>query len=183
MTANMIQPVTAGQGARKEEQCPLHLVILHDGPRALKEADRVVRGLFSKVNELDIHRDEFSFCEVTHPQLLTESVELATDCDLFVFASQDGTTLPVEIVSWLKLWLNRRPQKETALVSLIGSTKSNLLIPPIDRYLRYLAERHQLAFFSSIFSVEEQTSAELTITTFQRSVRYNPCPEGWGLND
>ena len=178
-----MQPVSTDKSTQTVEQCPLHLVTLHDGPRALAEADRLVRGLFSKISELDIHRDEFSFHEVTHPQLLTESVELATNCDLFVFAIEDGTTIPIEVVAWLKHWLNRRPRKETAFVSLIGSSGSDEVSIPINRYFRYLADQNGLAFFSSVFSVEKQRPAELTTNTFQHTIRYNPCPESWGIND
>jgi hypothetical protein len=183
MNANAMQLETTEVAARKQEQFPLHLVILHDGPRALAEATRLVRGLFSKVNELDVHSDEFSFAEITHPQLLTESAELAAGADIFVFATQDGSTLPIEVVAWLKLWLNRRPAKETAFVSLTGSSLGPSLNTPTHQFLRYLAERHQLAFFSSTFTVPKNTAPELTITTFQQTIRYNPCPEGWGLND
>ena len=99
------------------------------------------------------------------------------------FATQDGSTLPIEVVAWLKLWLNRRPAKETAFVSLTGSSLGPSLNTPTHQFLRYLAERHQLAFFSSTFTVPKNTAPELTITTFQQTIRYNPCPEGWGLND
>jgi hypothetical protein len=183
MNANVLHADTTKRTARTDEQCPLHLVILHDGPLALSEANRLVRGLFSKVNDLDVHSDEFSFGEITHPQLLTESAELATEADLFVFATQDGSTLPIEVVAWLKLWLNRRPQKDTAFVSLIGSADGGTLSTLTSQFLRYLAERHQLTFFSSAFTIPTSPSAELTITTFQQTIRYNPCPEGWGLND
>ena len=178
-----MQPVSTAKSARKEEQCPLHLVTLHDGPLALAEANRLVRGLFSKVSELDIHRDEFSFHEVTHPQLLAESVELATNCDLFVFATEDGATLPIEVVAWLKHWLNHRPRKETAFVSLIGSSNGGTGGTPTNQYLRYLAERHQLAFFSGTFNIPNSPSAGPTVPKVQQVLRYNPCPEGWGLND
>ena len=178
-----MQPEMNRMTARHQEQFPLHLVILHDGPLALAQANRLVSGLFSKVSELDFHSDEFSFHEITHPQLLTESAELAAGADLFVFATQDGSTLPIEVVAWLKLWFNRRPAKETAFVALIGSTNGGTLNSPANQYLRYLAERHQLAFFSSAFTVPQHRTTRISISIFQHTIRYNPCPEGWGLND
>ena len=171
-----------------EAKPPFHMVLLHDGDTALAKARRMVERLLRKsLDGLDLHRDELSFAEIAHPEIRTEAAELAAGCDLFIFATVNGSNLPQEVVAWLHQWFESRERKEAALVCLVGSVEGAMLGSPVHQYLQHLTDEHNVAFFSSAFTINEEKlkrSIETCEETFlMREVRCCPRPEGWGINE
>ena len=166
-----------------------HIVLLYDSAMALAATRHIVDTLVGKhVGEADVHRDELSFVEVMHPELRAESIQLTAGCDMFVVATADGTHLPGEVASWIDLWLEMRPEKETALVSIAGTRLGCVQSTAVQNYLHHLAEEHRLSFFSSNFTLPEaelKPAEEVVKSESARRIPHDiaPRPERWGLNE
>jgi hypothetical protein len=189
MITEYSQPVDTS--TENDAKAPFHMVLVHDGERALAEARRIVERLLRRtLAGLDLHRDELSFSEIAHPEIRAEAAELAVGCDLFIFATVNGSNLPDEVVAWLHLWFESRQEKEAALVCLVGVEDGAMLGSPVHLYLQHLSDSHDIAFFSSAFIISgqdpdsrnqkhnEPLSMMRPVTT-----RSFPRPEGWGINE
>jgi hypothetical protein len=160
---------------------PFHVVLLYSGDNILDKARSIVQRVTGEhLTDVDFHQDEFSFSEVMHPELSAETAQLAAECDLFVLATEDGGAVPQAISTWLKAWLNARPLKETALVSLAGSTVGNRC--EVEELLQQLAKTNELTFFSSRMPMPARPSLPPGAAK-SPAPRYAPQPERWGLNE
>ncbi len=166
---------------------PFNIVLIYDHDLAASESRRVIDRLLAKcLPDLDIHRDELSFAEITHPELRGETVELAAECDLFILATITGEGLPAEILGWVNLWLASREDKETALVCLVGSPTGETLESVVHQHLQRIAVQHELAFFSSSFLAKPgRIASDLGGSGFGKAHEnhYDPRPEAWGINE
>jgi hypothetical protein len=166
-------------------EAPFSLVLTHDTHFAAATArHRIVRLLGGCIPNLDIHHDQWSFTELDHAEFRREALELAVGCDIMVVATVERESLPDPVSSWLKLWVETREKKESALVCLVGSPGGKLLNTPVQMQLQALALERDLAFFSSGFAEDQQAPATLkgrASEPFRRS--YIVRPEGWGINE
>jgi hypothetical protein len=166
---------------------PFHIVLLHDGATALKGARHMVETIIGKhLYDVEVHRDELSFAEVMHPELRAETTQIAAGCDVLVFATVDGSHLPGAIATWLENWLEMRPEKETALLSIVGTKAGVVSTSSVEDYLRHVAATHGISFFSSSLTLPEddedmKAGAQAPATRVPHNVR--PRPERWGLNE
>lgn len=172
-------------GAGAEIELPFSLVIAHDtAAAAAKAGDRIVGLLGGCIPNLDIHRDQWSFYELDHPEFRREALELAARCDIFVIATVDREGLPESVRSWLEQWVKTRERKESALVCLVGSRQGKLLGTPVQTELQALAAAHDLAFFASGFVQQESfTNPESKPARGPIHTGYAPRPEAWGINE
>lgn len=168
-----------------EEARPLQVTLLYEGEIALKEARKTVKAVADERKVCaETQIDEFSFAEVKHPELLNETVQLARDSDILVVSVENGICLPLEVSSWLDTWLKARPNKATALVSLVGRGGYGTGSPPVEEQLREIALKNELAFFAnSYFSAVAPAIAPIATTPRWSEVNYLPPPERWGLNE
>jgi hypothetical protein len=166
-----------------------NLVLLHDNEIAAARARFSLGRLLAGIPAADLHRDQWSFSELSHAEFRREALELAVPCDLFALATTDEEALPAEVSSWLKLWMQTREKKETALVCLVGSRDGKVISTPVQDDLQRLAEAHHLTFFASSFILPEPDAAiRIEAVTQRHSARfcldfYLPRPEGWGINE
>lgn len=176
-----------------ESRCPslaneppaFNLVITHDCPAAALEArfsvERLLSGFFSA---LDIHRDEWSFSELGHPDFQREALELAANCDLLVVSAASTNQLPKTMEDWLKSWARLRERKETAMVCLTHSAHGKPVINCVLETVRDLAESNGLSFFSSSFASRHLPPGHANSTKIEvPAYRYTPRPEAWGINE
>jgi len=175
---------------QNDAEAPFQMVLVHDGETALAEARRMVGRLLKRsLAGLDVHRDELSFLEIAHPEIRTEAAELAAGCDLFIFATVNGSNLPEEVVAWLHLWFESREKKEAALVCLVGSDEGAILGSSVQLYLQHLSARTSVVFFSSAFIMSRMDldsrsqRPDETLTMGHVAARSFPRPEGWGINE
>jgi hypothetical protein len=133
---------------------PLQIVLTYDHP-AMAEAARELLGSFRNkwAADVDIHRDEWSFAELEHPQCRSESLELARHCDIFIVALTGIDDLPPSFVKWLNDWFESRANMEAALIVLVGSHTANLLRLPRCASLASEARARGLSVFTTAVAI------------------------------
>ena len=153
-----------------------NIVVLYDSPTAARESRRVTDHVVKRcLADIDVHRDEFSFAELAHPELREETLELSANCDFLVMAVTDGSGLSADMLMWLGKWLATRAEKETALLCLTGRTEGDLEERAVSTWMRLLAARHEMPFFTGTFLVLPEPEHPLG----HPSAR----PEAWGINE
>lgn len=189
MNASELHSVIDRKKAGRATEGQFEIVLLYDGETALKAARHIIETVVGKhFDEADVHRDELSFAEVMHPELRTESIQMASGCDVFVTATANGSHLPAAVASWITLWLESRPQKETALISIAGSPPGSVASTAMQDYLHHLADRQGLSFFSSNYTLpaaELKEPEKFARLEAGHRVPHDikPRPERWGLNE
>ena len=129
---------------------PLQIVLTYDHPPMAAAARELLGSFLTKwVADVDIHRDEWSFAELEHPQCRSESLELARHCDIFIIALIGINDLPPSFIGWINDWFESRANVETALIVLAGSHTANLWKLPRCASLASEARRHGLSFFTT----------------------------------
>ncbi|HEY6225883.1 MAG TPA: hypothetical protein VI282_02065 [Verrucomicrobiae bacterium] len=166
---------------------PLQIVLTYDHAAMADAARNLLKGfLIKSTPDVDIHRDEWNFAELEHPQCRAESLELARDCDIFVIALTGLEDLPESFVEWLHEWFESRGQLETACVFCISNRSSQASLPRCQQ-LPSLAHAHGLAFFSTTIALPDN-AAPTGInpkTWLSRLASINPdlLPEFSGINE
>lgn len=136
--------------------------------------------------DVEVHRDEWSFVELEHPQCRAESLELARPCDLFVVALTGVNDLPESFCEWLNDWVESRAEMQTALI-LCVSNRAAIWDFPQCRELTSLAAAHGLSFFATAVSLAntDLLTAVNPKTLLARLSAINPdfLPEISGINE
>lgn len=77
-----------------------------------------------------------------------EAAQKAADADIVVFAMKAGGDLPHEIKLWMENWLNRRGEREGALIGLLAREVHHDIAPFREIYLRHIARRAGMDYLS-----------------------------------
>jgi hypothetical protein len=138
-------------GERKLEVAPpLQIVLTCDHPLVAEAARKLLDRFLAKwAGDVDVHRDEWSFAELEHPQCHSEALELARHCDIFVVALRGIEDLPLSFVEWLSAWFESREKVEAALIVLVAANGANLARLPRCAGLPIAAQTHGLSFFTT----------------------------------
>jgi hypothetical protein len=129
---------------------PLQIVLTYDAPVMAEAARKLLSRFLAKwAPYVDMHRDEWSFAELEHPQCRTESLELARHCDIFIISLTGVDDLPTSFVEWLNDWFESRANGDTAVIVLIGSHASGLWRLPRCACLATEARARSLSFFTT----------------------------------
>ena len=166
---------------------PLQIVLTYDHRVMADAARNLLKNFLTKwTPDVDIHRDEWSFVELEHPQCRSESLELARDCDIFVIAIAGLDDLPASFGEWLNDWFELRAKVETALILCI-SNRAVLANLPRCQGLASLAHAHNLAFFSTTIALPGAGIAASinpkTILSRLASINPDLLPEISGINE
>jgi hypothetical protein len=92
----------------------------------------------------------WSFHVLSHSALAGGTAQKAADADVVVFAMDAGGDLPDEIKLWIEKWLNKRGEREGALVGLLNRDDDGRLnvAPFREIYLRHIARRAGMDYLS-----------------------------------
>jgi hypothetical protein len=90
----------------------------------------------------------WSFHLLALPPEATDAAQKAADADVVVFAMKAGGDLPHEVKLWIENWLNRRGEREGALVGLLAREASYDIAPFREIYLRHIARRASMDYLS-----------------------------------
>ena len=165
-----------GRVAQSNPPRSFNIVVLFDNDCSAIEARRVTDHVVKRcLDDIDVHRDEFSFAELAHPDLKSRTLELAVNCDFMVVAVTDGSELAGEVLMWLGKWLARRSEKETALLCLTGRRDGEMDERAVSSWMRVLANRHDLPFFAGTFHVHSEAE--------NPHGHHSARPEAWGINE
>lgn len=78
-----------------------------------------------------------------------DAVQKAAVADVVIFAIDAAGDLPEEIKLWIEKWLNKRGEREGALVGLLAREgRSHDIAPFREVYLRHIARRAGMDFLS-----------------------------------
>lgn len=90
------------------------------------------------------------FSLLTQQAAGSDAARRAANADIMIFATSSEGDLPREIKLWIENWLDKRGEREGALVSVTHHAKSNYSeIPPFKEiYLRHIAHRAGMDFLS-----------------------------------
>jgi hypothetical protein len=90
----------------------------------------------------------WSFHVLALPAEGRDAAQRAANADVVVFAMKAGGDLPHDIKLWIENWLNRRGEREGALVGLLASEVSHDIAPFREIYLRHIARRAGMDYLS-----------------------------------
>lgn len=134
---------------------PLQIVVTCDHPAMARAARKLLDGYLADwAADVDVHRDEWGFAELEHPQCRREALELARDCDVFTIAIGGTNDLPESFTGWLKDWLETRARKEAALILCVGGAGGFISNLPVCASLPIMARSRGLSFFATQVAVQ-----------------------------
>jgi hypothetical protein len=166
---------------------PLHIVLTYDHPTMANAARKLLAGPLTKcAADVDIHRDEWSFAELEHPQCHSEALELAAGSDVFVIAVSGVEDLPLSFFDWLNDWLEMRHHTETAVILAVGSSNTRIWDLPLFASLLSLPRANGLSFFATTVDLPQTNAAVAKPRSLlaRLGCLNNEClPESSGLND
>jgi hypothetical protein len=137
-------------GRKAGVAAPLQMVVTYDQPMMVEAARKLLDGFVTKWSgDAEVHRDEWSFPELEHPQCHSEALELARHCDIFIVALRGIEDLPVAFVEWLNDWFQSRDKVLTALIVIVAANGANLGRLPRCAALPTLARAHGVSVFTT----------------------------------
>jgi hypothetical protein len=139
----MIQYSTKQNEARNAKS----LVVVYEDPAIRERAVHFCERMAIKTADMDM--DWWSFPLLSHPTLAHSAVEKASNADVVVFAMDARGDLPDEIKLWIEKWLNKRGEREGALVGLLGRQEGlQEIVSFREIYLRHAARRAGMDYLS-----------------------------------
>jgi hypothetical protein len=166
-------------------ELPLQIVLTSDHPSAAAAALKLIGGFVDKwAPDVEVHRDDWSFSELEHPEFRRESLELARHCDILIIALSGAEELPESFMEWLNDWRQSRERKDTFV--LCASTRSPLTLPAFTSLPAFFGENGLSCFLASISLTEGKLTVPLGLKTFVANLAKIDCsnlPEASGLND
>ena len=125
------------------------VVVVYEDPPIRERAVRFCERLIEEQKSIEVDADWWSFSLLSHPTLADSAVEKAASADVLVFAMDARGDLPQEIKLWIEHWLNKRGEREGALVGLLGRPEGLHEIASFrEIYLRHAACRAGMDYLS-----------------------------------
>lgn len=90
----------------------------------------------------------WAFHVLALPDEAGDAAQKAANADVVVFAMKAGGDLPHDIKLWIENWLNRRGEREGALVGLLAREVAHDIAPFREIYLRHIARRAGMDYLS-----------------------------------
>lgn len=115
---------------------------------ALSVWDRLVKQFWA---EIEFESHWWQFANLLEPANALDAADAAARADMIVFAAQAEGELPEHVTSWIQTWLDKRGNREGALIALVrrGQEPSTKAIAK-HLYLREVAHRANMDFLSEI---------------------------------
>jgi hypothetical protein len=143
--AEMVQQITN----QNEVRIPKCVVVVYEAPAIRERAVHFCERLAIEQKSTDIDMDWWSFTLLSHPTMAHNAMEKAANADVVVFAMDARGDLPEEIKLWIEKWLNKRGEREGALVGLLGNEEGiHDLATFREMYLRHAARRAGMDYLS-----------------------------------
>jgi hypothetical protein len=120
------------------------VVIIYETPEVREHAIQFCEQVAAEQGDAALPElNWWSFHLLEQPAPAAEAVLKAAEADVVVFALDSRGDLPVEIKWWLEAWLNKRGEREGALVGLLKSEAEETYGTASFRelYLRNIAHR------------------------------------------
>lgn len=135
--------------------------------RAMSVCDELVHQFWTEVDfEISWWRESY----LADSDIAMAAADSAANADLIVFSTHAGGELSAGLTTWIESWLDKRQEREGALIGLIGT--SDDAITDVDlkhRYLTKIAERGKLDYLSSVLPIAPQTVDESVDSIHRRA--------------
>ena len=127
----------------KQSRAASSVVVIHEDGVTREEAvrfcDRLVKRFWA-ITEFEIRW--WSLQHLEHPDTSSQAAEQAAAADLIVFGIQPGLKMPEQLFAWMEEWINRRGEREGALVGLLDpAAQGTGCSTDVYCYLRQAAHR------------------------------------------
>ena len=90
----------------------------------------------------------WSFDLLVNSAVAADAVQAAAAADVIVFAVSANGDLPDQIKLWIENWLNKRGEREGALVGLVAGEEGSQPASFREIYLRHIATRAEMDYLS-----------------------------------
>jgi hypothetical protein len=126
------------------------VVVVYETPAIREHAVRFCERLeHERDSAASAEMNWWSFRFLGHSATGSHAAQKASRADVVIFAMDAAGDLPDEIKSWIELWLNKRGEREGALVGLLAREDRSNDVPPFrEIYLRNIARRAGMDFLS-----------------------------------
>jgi len=167
------------------------LVLYEDTPTR-NLAMRLYDGLSSKFKaDLEFRLNWYAFKYLCLPEIAHQAGQEAVKSNLLFVSIHHVADLPLEVISWLEVWLPQRICSEGALVLLQSTTDTKIAAPWQESYLRTLSERANLDYFIFPESRQVQVSWDRLredhvvsdTTGLTQPPTHQHHSSGWGINE
>ena len=144
MFKQVVRKREAGDGG------PKCIVVVYETPAIREHAVRFCERLTQEQESAsEPELNWWSFRLLGHPSAGGDAAQKAALADVIVFAMDASGDLPEEIKLWIENWLNKRGEREGALVGLLAREERSHDVPPFrEIYLRHIARRAGMDFLS-----------------------------------
>lgn len=142
----MVQQISKEKEVTPKEKC---VVVIYETPAIREHAVRFCERLTHECDPGPISEiDWWSFRLLDHPVASGDAARKAAEADVVVFAMDAGGDLPEAMKLWMENWLNRRGEREGALVGLLAREAPHDIAPFREIYLRHAARRAGMDYLS-----------------------------------
>jgi hypothetical protein len=137
---------SSNQNEARAARC---VVVIYESPSIREHAVRFCERLADEHKSSTMEMNWWSFHLLSQPELASEAVQKAARADVVVFAMHAAGDLPNEMKLWIERWLNKRGEREGALVGLLDREESAPEMPSFrEIYLRHAARRSSMDYLS-----------------------------------
>jgi hypothetical protein len=134
---------------QNELRAPKSVVVIYEDASIRERAVHFCEGLVEEQQSPELNVDWWPFELLSDTSTAHSAVEKAAGADIMVFAMETGGDLPDEIKLWIEKWLNKRGEREGAIVGLLepeGGWHETVSFREI--YLRHAARRAGMDYLS-----------------------------------
>jgi hypothetical protein len=141
----MVQQISDKSEARvPREKC----VVVYESPAIREHAVRFFERLAEEKKAAATGINWWPFQLLTQPASGDDAAQSAANADVIVFAMNASGDLPNEIKLWIEKWLNKRGEREGALVGLLKREEPREMASFREIYLRHIARRAGMDYLS-----------------------------------
>jgi len=125
------------------------VVVIYETPSVRERAVHFCEQLAAEQDLAGNELEWWSFPLLSHGKKLPDTAEKAAVADVVVFAMKSRGDLPEVIKLWIERWLNKRGEREGALVGLLQDEEGGYEMMPFrEIYLRHVARRAGMDYLS-----------------------------------
>jgi hypothetical protein len=162
-----------------------HVVIVYEDAAAATGAMQTWSFLKKQLEpDFELRVSMWKFDLLQNGEMQELAVNDALEANLIIVASHTGTTLPMEIESWVQLWASRKRDDSAALIALLDQSAHAQAKWATFDFLKGAAARAGMQFLPHVRYVQIEPpapAAQGQRRPFGEATR--PARENWGLND
>jgi len=143
---DMVQHIKKQSEARvPEAKC---VVIVYESPSIREHAVRFCERLAEGGKPTEVEMKWWPFQMLGEQAPADDAAQMAARADIVVFAMNSTGDLPEEIKRWIERWLNKRGEREGAVVGLLNREDPHEMASFRQIYLRHAARRAGMDYLS-----------------------------------